>query len=150
MWSKGIEMTIFSKKYWKWRSGWGLRPQIPDCDTVELHYFTQTVFQCRRFRFSTFGLSPVPLPNSWFSAKPGHGFWCFILRYLCSHKKFLFWKILITSLHVICGLLPPPPNQKPWQRLWPSWWQIKDIILYNKGTEVVSKCCHRNYHKLGN
>ena len=32
-----------------------------------------------------------------------------------SHKKFLFQKFLMTSLHVIFGL--PPPNQKSWLRL---------------------------------
>ena len=33
-----------------------------------------------------------------------------------SHKKFLFRKFLMTSLHVVFGL-PPPPNQKSWLRL---------------------------------
>ena len=33
-----------------------------------------------------------------------------------SPKKFLIWKILMTSLQVICGL-GPPPNQKFWLRL---------------------------------
>ena len=29
------------------------------------------------------------------------------------YKKFFFWKFLMTSLHVICGLGPPPPIKNP-------------------------------------
>ena len=58
------------------------------------------------------GLNPLPLAKSWFCAK--HGFWSFTLQCLLSHKKFLFLKFQMTSLHVIC---PPFPNQKSWVRL---------------------------------
>ena len=39
------------------------------------------------------------------------------LRYLCSIKNLSFRKFLTTSLHEICGLTPPPFNQKSWLRL---------------------------------
>ena len=42
--------------------------------------------------------------------KPDHGFWSSILRYLCP-TKFLFQKFLMTLMHVICDL-PPPPKSK--------------------------------------
>ena len=48
---------------------------------------------------------------------PGHGLWSSILRYLCSHKKFLFrsfwWRHCMWF-----AVWPPPPNQKSWLRLW--------------------------------
>ena len=66
------------------------------------------------FLLLTFGLSALPLNNSWLSAKPGHGFWSFILRYLYPPKSF-FQKFLMTSLHEIFGL--PPLNQKSLVRL---------------------------------
>ena len=42
-----------------------------------------------------------------------------VFRYTISlsHKKVLFQKIVMTSLHVICGFAPAP-NQKSWLRLW--------------------------------
>ena len=103
MWSNGIEIAIFLKNYKKSQNGWGLRPQtplassgwglrshIPIGDPFELHYFTQLVSQFRRFHLWTFGLNPLPLAKFWSSAKPGHGFWSFILRCLCPTKNSSF------------------------------------------------------------
>ena len=36
----------------------------------------------------------------------GHSFRSFILRYLCPIKNLLFWKFLMTSFQMICGLGP--------------------------------------------
>ena len=47
---------------------------------------------------------------------PGYGFWSSILRYLCSHKKFLFrsfwWR------HCMWFAVWATPNQKSWLCLW--------------------------------
>ena len=44
------------------------------CNPCELHFFTQHVYQFRRFHFLAVGLSPHLLVKSWLSAKPGQGF----------------------------------------------------------------------------
>ena len=48
----------------------------------------------------------LPFENSLLSAKPGHGFWSYIVRYLFPTKS-SFRKFLLTSLHVIFGLAFP-------------------------------------------
>ena len=65
------------------------------------------------FSFITFGLSPLPSENSRLSAKPATAsdlpFYDFFVP-----QKFLFRKFLVTSLHVIFGLPPPPsPIKNP-------------------------------------
>ena len=107
MWSKGIKIAFFSKKFQKIAQRLGASSPDPLCDTFE--YTT--------FSFVTFGLSPLPLENSRLSAKPGHGFWSSILRYLCPTKTPLsnISDDFIACDFVIFGL--PPPNQKPWLRL---------------------------------
>ena len=77
--------------------------------SVWVKLFTQHLSQFRRFHLLIFGLSPLPLAKSWLSAKPGHGFWSSIVWHLC-FTKFLFRKILMMSLHIICGLDPPIKN----------------------------------------
>ena len=95
MWSNGIKTTFFleiikiaekiflnvSKFFFlnlpkfvekSVSGGWGLRPQTTICETIEFHLFTQQVYLFKHFHFVTFGLSPLPLANSWFSAMPGH------------------------------------------------------------------------------
>ena len=68
------------------------------------------VSQFRHFRFLSYSSSSFPLTKSLVRAKPGHGFWSSILRYLGPIKTFSFKKFLITSLHLVCGLGPPIKN----------------------------------------
>ena len=57
----------------------------------------------------TISFRPLPLPKSWLSANRLR-LQIFHSTISLPHKKFLFRKFLITSLHVICGL--PPPQLK--------------------------------------
>ena len=128
MWSNGIKIAFFFKNLQKSPSGWGLCPQTPIA-TGGWGLRAQTpicdTFECT----SLLNTSPkldISTSNDWFS--PSHftkilvkvpadySFRSSILRYLCPTKSAFFWKVLMTSLHVICGL--GPPNQKSWLRLW--------------------------------
>ena len=57
-----------------------------------------------------------------------------------SHKKLIFPRFLVTSLHVICGW--PPPNQKSWLRLCHiNWSEVKFFKVehnYSKRLFTVS------------
>ena len=111
MWSNGIKIAFFPKQLLKIAQRLGTLPQDP-----RLSYTTSlnTSSNLDIFTFLlTFGLNSLPLVKSWSSAKPGHGFWSSVPRYLCP-TKFFFRKFLMTSLHVICGLTPP---SKPWLRV---------------------------------
>ena len=127
MWSNRIKIAFFSKNLQKSPSGWGLCPQTPIAsgswglcpqtplwDTFEYTSLLNTSPKLD-LHFPTISLRPFPLPKSWFSAN-GLQLQIFHSTISLSHKKFLFWKLLMTSLHVICGL--GPPNQKSWLRLW--------------------------------
>ena len=57
------------------------------------------------------GLSPLPLENSRLSAKPGHGFWSPILRYLCPTKSSSFENFW--WLHCMWFLVCSPPIKNP-------------------------------------
>ena len=78
LWSNGIKIAFFPKNYKKLlsgcgfrpktpiaSSGWELCPQIPACDTFELHNFDQFVSQ---FTLFSFGLSPLPIAKAWLCA----------------------------------------------------------------------------------
>ena len=47
---------------------WGPRPQIPVCDTFELHWHSQHVSIVRYLHFLTISLSSFPFAKSWLSA----------------------------------------------------------------------------------
>ena len=110
MWSNGIKTAFFFKKS---SSGWGLRPQNPLWDTFKWHKFTWSV---SHFCYLTWGISHLPLAKSWLSARTKSPLLIFYFTISLSHKKFLCWIFLMTSLHVI-WCLPPPPNQKSWLHL---------------------------------
>ena len=54
-----------------------------------------------------FGWSPLPLANSWLSAKPDHSFWSSILRYLCSTKNSSIENVWLRHCMWFYGLAPP-------------------------------------------
>ena len=126
MWSNRIKITFFSKNLQtspsSWgqspqtpiaSGGWGLRPQTPVCDTFEYTSLLNTSPKLD-LHFPTISFRPFPLPKSCLSAN-GLQLQIFHSTISLPHKKSLFWKFLMTSLHVICGL--GPPNQKSWLRL---------------------------------
>ena len=82
--------------------GWS--PQKADYDKFKLQWFIQHVSQFRHFHFSNFRFKPRLL--------------IFHSTTSLSHKTFLFRKVLITSLHVMCDLPPPPPPSYPNQKFW--------------------------------
>ena len=135
MWSNGIKIVFFPKNYEKSPSGWGLRPQIPIasrvtpvCDTFELQYTSllKHVSQFRHFRILTIGLSlllervPACQHQATGSDLPFYN--------IFATTKNPLPKFLMTSLHVICGLIPPP-NQKSWLRVWYHW--ISNLVQYD-------------------
>ena len=112
-WSNGIEIPFFSsppKKYKKSSSGWGLRPQIPVSDAFEFTPLYSTRFPSLTFALFNYWFKPFFFTKSCLSAK--HMPWLLIFHSTISlpHKKFLFWKLLMTSLRMICGLGPPIKN----------------------------------------
>ena len=116
MWSNGIKITKncpaaggFAFRPLKPPMA-GCRPQNPVWDTFELHWLTQHFFRVRHLHFLTISL---PLPLAKFRLNSNHWPRLSISYSTMSlpHKKFLFWKFLITSLHVICGLSSPPQSK---------------------------------------
>ena len=85
--------------------GWGLRPQTPVSDTFEYTSLLKTSPKLD-LHFPTISFHPLPSSKSWLSA-------IWLRLQICHstisllHKKFLFRKFMMTSLHVICGLGPP-------------------------------------------
>ena len=78
----------------------GFAPRLPS--VIRLSYFSLLthVFYFRHFCFLTIGLNPTfHLANTSQMPNSGHGRTLF-------HKKSLFRKFLITTLHVICSLGP--------------------------------------------
>ena len=91
--------------------GWGLRPQTPSAIRLStLAYSTRLLVRHLDF----LRIRTLPLPKSWLSANRLQ-LQIFQSTISLAHKKILFSKVLMTSLHVICGL--GPPNQKSWLRL---------------------------------
>ena len=90
--------------------GWGLCPQTSVSDTFEYTSLLTHVFQVRPLHFSTISFRPLPLPTSWQSAIRLR-LQIFHSTISLPHKKLLFRKFLMTSLHVICGLGPPPQSK---------------------------------------
>ena len=108
MWFNGIKIAFFPKKLQKIvQRLQSLRrlaapPPDPVCDTFEIHKLSQHVSKVRYLRFSSISLIPLSLQNpvtcqqATISDLPP--FDIFV------PKNFLFGKILVTSLHVICNL----------------------------------------------
>ena len=120
MWSNGIKIAFFSKNLQKSPSGWGLlpqtpiatrgwglRPQTPVCETFEYTSLLNTSSKLNILIFLSISFRPLSLPKSWLNAN-GLQLQNFHSTISLPHKKFLFWKFLMTSLHVICGLGPTP------------------------------------------
>ena len=93
-----------------WRLG--IRPQTPVCDMFELHKFTQSVSQFRRFHFLIFGSSPLPVVKFWLSARHRPRLQIFHSTICLSNTKFLFRKFLMPKFipFVVC---PLPPIKNP-------------------------------------
>ena len=72
---------------------------------------SQHFSQFRHFRFSTFWFKHSPFSKSPVKCQNRPRLLIFHCTIPLPHKKFLFRKILMTSLHVICGL-PSSPQSK--------------------------------------
>ena len=83
----------------------GALPPDPRRWYVWVHWLTQHVFQVELLHFLTISFRPLPLPKSWLSAIRLR-LQIFHSTISLPHKKFLFRKFLVTSLHLICGLGP--------------------------------------------
>ena len=94
-------------------------PSDPVCDMFELQYtfFTQHVSQFRHFHILTIGFKPSPLNEFLVTCQHRQLLLIFYSTISLPPQKIPLSKFLMTSLHVICGLPPPPPNQKSCQRL---------------------------------
>ena len=129
MWSNGIKIAYYSKKFQKLTQrleaetqtpiatgGWGLGPQTPSVIRLSTLAYSASLLSST-FPLSNYCISfrPLPLPKSWLSANRLQ-LQVFHSTISFPHKNFLFWKFLMTSLHVICAL--GPPNQKSWLLLW--------------------------------
>ena len=73
-----------------------------------------------------------------FGVKTRHRLLIFYFSISLFHKKFLFWKIMMTSFHLIC-CLGPPSNQKYWLRLCP--YQIRNVKQARFASKHVNRCC---------
>ena len=90
------------------------RPPDPLCNTFEYTSLLNTSPKLD-LHFPTISFRPFSSPKSWLSANELQ-LQIFHSTISLPHKKFLFCKFLMTSLHAICGL--GPPNQKSWLCLW--------------------------------
>ena len=100
--------------------GLGLEPCVlvsTSGDTFECSRLLNTSpkLDIYHLHFLIISFRPLPLSKSWLSAIRQR-LQIFHSTISLPHKKFLFRKFLMTSLHVICGLAPPP-NQKSWLHL---------------------------------
>ena len=148
-----MALVFFSKKLQKNCPGakgfvpmfsccWGLCPQTPIWDTFELHNFTRRVSRYRHFAYLTFGLSRLYLAKSWLGVKTRHRLLIFHFSKTLSYKKYFFWKVLMMSLHVICGLPTPSPNQTSWLRL--CAYGIRNEKQAQFASKYISRCCLLN------
>ena len=118
MWSTGIKIVFFPKTYKNRPAAGGFAPRPPSVirlSTIAYSWLTQHVSYGRHLLFLTINFRPLPIPKSWLSAYRLQ-LQIFQSTISLAHKKVLFWKFLMTSLHMICGL--GPPNQKSWLRVW--------------------------------
>ena len=103
-----LKLLFFQKIAKKLPSSWGFGPKPPSVMLLSKLVCLHTSPNLHIFIFN-FWFKLLPFENSSLIAKPGHGFWSYILRYPCPPKsKFLFQKFLMTSLHVIFGLALHP------------------------------------------
>ena len=90
MWSNGIKIAIFSKKFQK--TAQRLGASSPDHRLwhvwITVHVFTQTCLPIQTFSHLRYLFKSFPWTSS--TPTPGHGFWSSILRYLCPRKKSSF------------------------------------------------------------
>ena len=137
--SNGIKIAFFPKNRLR------ASPPDPVWNTFELHKFIQRIYRFRYFCYLTFCLNPPLWAKSWLSAKTRLRLLTFHFTISLSHKKFLFWKILMTSLHVICSC-PPNKNSGYTTALMNSWlvWLTVIMILYQKTAFKQAKInlCH--------
>ena len=91
----------------------------------------------------TISFRPLPLPKFWLSANRLR-LQIFHSTIILPHKNFLFWKFLMTSLQVSCGL--PPPNQKFWLCLWDGM-ERKMIFPYSI-LEIFSHTILKIFHPM--
>ena len=113
--SNGIKIAFFFQKHYKKSpsgpqtpiaSGdWELRPQIPVCDALVLHYFTQHISRFKRFCFSTFGSRPLPLAKSWLRAKHQAPLVDLLFYDIFAPQKLLLSKF--SDDVISCGFGPP-------------------------------------------
>ena len=93
--------------YSLWFDPPGIRTQVYRCSSRRsIHSTTDWLKYVSQFTYLHFGggLSPPSSAKSWFCAKRRSRHLTFPSQYLLSHKKFLLRKLLMTSVHVICGL----------------------------------------------
>ena len=106
MWSDGIKIAFFQKNC----QAAGASAPNPHLWYVWVNYSACTRLRIYIFSCLTFGLRALPFENSSLKAKPGHGFWSYILRYLCPTKsssfKNFWWR------HCMSFLVWPSPRSK--------------------------------------
>ena len=111
MWSSRIKKLFFPKNLRTSPSGWGLCPQAPLCNIFE---YTSLLNKSPKLdlHFPTISFRSFSSSKAWLSAN-GLQLQIFHSTISLPNKKFLFWEFLMTSLHVICGLPPPPQIKNP-------------------------------------
>ena len=87
---------------------WGLRPRLPS--VIRLSYTSSNFFQLKLFCFLTFGLKPSSFSKILVNCQTKPRLLIFHSTISLPHKKFLFQRFLMTSLHVICNSYPPSKN----------------------------------------
>ena len=118
MWSKWHLNSFFFQKITKIVQQ---LTQTSICVTFELHSYCPPVTSSPNLnifgKLFNFWLKFSPFNKTLVTCQPRPGFWSSILRHLCPMKRPSFRKLLMASLHVICGL-PPSPQSKSWLRLY--------------------------------
>ena len=109
-----LKKTFFSKRSQKIVQRLRASPPGPVCDTFELHYsLLNTRLPIKTFSLVHFWLKSSPFSKTLVKCQTMPQLLIFHSTISLSHKKFLFRKFLMTSLHVICGLPPPPQSKIP-------------------------------------
>ena len=129
LWSKGIKITSFSKKWKKLSCSWGLRLQRPP-SVMRLTDASLLKTSPKLHFWGRFKSSPY-CKNLAMRLHTGHGFWSSNPRYLCPTKNSSFenlrWR------HSMWFVVWAPLNQKSWLCLCPG----KSQLAWNKEVQCI-------------
>ena len=109
-----LKLLFFPKNNEKSSSGWGLRPKTPVCDKFELQYTSllKHVSQFTHFRILTRLLVSALSLNEFLVTCQHQATTSGLPFYnIFAPPKIPLLKFLMTLLHVICGLVPPPQSK---------------------------------------